>query len=222
MVYYNPNDGLYYQGYEYIGGEEFWWSLANGMIEGTYYVNGVAKPGLDESGTGVSGGLRYSNGALLTGEFEGVQYIQGQLAATFTGVHNGLRYDNGALFNGVYAEWDAGIGDVIATGYYINGQATDAWGWFMHSTGGTGEFEGLRYSEGALLTGEFQGTYYINGQATELDSSGNGTWNGQTYVNGVVQNGGGGGGGNGGGNNSGSQSVKVVGKSKFVGKIKFA
>ncbi len=37
------------------------------------------------------------------------------------------------------------------------------------------------------LNGWVNGVYYINGTATELDSSGNGTWNGVTYVKGVPQ-----------------------------------
>ena len=35
--------------------------------------------------------------------------------------------------------------------------------------------------------GWVDGVYYIDGAATDLDSSGNGTWNGTTYVGGVPQ-----------------------------------
>jgi hypothetical protein len=56
--------------------------------------------------------------------------------------------------------------------------------------------------------------YYIDGVVTELDNEGNGEWNGQTYVNGVVQGGGDGTGGGG--------SIRITGKSKFFGRVKFA
>lgn len=38
-----------------------------------------------------------------------------------------------------------------------------------------------------VLNGWVNGVYYIEGVATELDSSGNGTWNGITYIAGVPQ-----------------------------------
>jgi len=35
--------------------------------------------------------------------------------------------------------------------------------------------------------GWIDGVYYIKGVATNLDSSGNGVWNGETYLNGIKQ-----------------------------------
>ena len=54
--------------------------------------------------------------------------------------------------------------------------------------------------------------YYIDGVVTELDNEGNGEWNGQTYVNGVVQGGGGG---------PTGTLTKIAGSAKFYGKVKF-
>ena len=95
----------------------------------------------------------------------------------------------------------------------------------------------------STFSGFFAGSYFINGQYTTLDPTGNGTWNGQTYVDGVVQGGGGGGnnnggggggnnnGGGGGGNNNGGggennyygyySAVRILGRTKFFGNVKF-
>jgi hypothetical protein len=213
-----------FEGLRYANG-----TLFTGVFEETYYINGKATT-LPENGHGIFEGLCYLNRSLFTGVFEGINYIQGQNSATFTGVHNGLRYDNGALFTGQYddhaammnyyyisgvevswGEWyawlDSGGNGFFIGAYYINGVAKLGLNEY-----GNGVSEGLRYENGALFTGEFEGN---------------------TYVNGVLQNGGG---GDGGGPNptptptltptpTGSGdggSIKVVGKSKFFGKVKFA
>lgn len=48
-------------------------------------------------------------------------------------------------------------------------------------------FKGLAFASNTLSNGRFGSIYYKDGLTTTLDINGNGTWKGETYVNGVVR-----------------------------------
>lgn len=162
----NQDGNGYWEYAQYAGG-----SLANGWFDdgfGTtrYFIGG-------QEANGVYEGTYYYTGLLGTGVYEGTYYFEG---AVGSGVWNDLRYLNGSLFTG-------GLdGRAYTDGVYT----ADFIGWDGTTYWLAGERATDLNSEG---TGWEVGTqaYYISGVATDLDSDGNGTWNGNTYVGGVVQ-----------------------------------
>jgi uncharacterized protein YjbI with pentapeptide repeats len=138
----------------------------NGIINNKPYWNGSATnlDGASFSSQDLAG-VDFSNVTSVAGAFFGGSNLTG---VDFSSVANweGANF-NGATLTG--AILPSSISGSYGNVYFINGQATGLDG------NGTGAFEGLRYENGTLFTGDFEG---------------------QAYVNGVVQNGGGGGGGN--------------------------
>jgi hypothetical protein len=157
---------------------------------------------LDSNGNGFWNDTPYENGSVFTdGAFwfsGGIFYIAGQ-ATTLD--YNGCGGWNGDLyiFGGINNTFS---GQLSLDGYYgsdrswyINGQWTD-----LEKDLGHGYYDGHLYVSGTIddsytgaLEFNYTNNYIISGVLTTLDQDGNGTWNGQTYVDGVVQGGGGGG-----------------------------
>lgn len=95
------------------------------------------------------------------------------------------------IFQSSFTGWNSGPSSFEA--YFINGvlstfsEAFTALGWWP--PGGTGTVFGNRwfaeFSDAFIQFGDgLNGIYVINYQLTTLDSTGNGVWNGVTYVNG--------------------------------------
>ena len=202
--------------------------IKNGWVDGVYYINDVATE-LNSDGHGTWNGKVYYNGSIRNGYDPMASMIAGQWGYYIDGVvteldnegngeWNGQTYVNGVVQGG---GGDNGGGGGIKNGwvdgvYYINDVATEL------NSDGHGTWNGKVYYNGSIRNGydpmasmiAGQWGYYIDGVVTELDNEGNGEWNGQTYVNGVVQGGGDGTGGGG--------SIRITGKSKFFGRVKFA
>jgi uncharacterized protein YjbI with pentapeptide repeats len=161
-------------------------------MSGSIGISGIInnKPYLNSSKTNLNSSY-FPNQDLTGVDFSEVTSM---VNANFEGsTLTGANFSNvttmeGAAFNGATltgATFPSNISGSYGNVYFISGQATGLDG------NGTGAFEGLRYENGTLFTGDFDG---------------------QTYVNGVVQGGGGG---------SENTLAKIQGNAKFYGKVKF-
>jgi hypothetical protein len=140
------------------------------------------------------GGSEYDNYDLLDAS-------NGTTALAYNGIYNN---GTGKCYVNVYASGMGGPS--IQGGSYYGSVTVERWlgphfGDFSNATSVSvnfGEYNGILYFFGSPATGFYQygpvyfvSGYYIGGVLTTLDATGNGTWNGATYVNGAteVQNG---------------------------------
>jgi uncharacterized protein YjbI with pentapeptide repeats len=141
----------------------------------SWFINGVATT-LCPGGDGI---------------WNDVPYFSGTPNPTYTGWAFGCRVGSAYYINGVVMPGIDESGNGESGGnYYVGGLVTDALGWWVHSTGGTGDFEGVFYAGGSPLTGWWadSGTYYVNGVAKPgLDESGTGVSDGVIYINGSAE-----------------------------------
>ena len=197
-------DGVWNGEYYFAG------SLANGVIGGVYYQGGYQATGVVDGvyyyygspATGIHGGVHYTAGVPSTGVYSGVYYVSGSPG---TGMNSGLLYSSGSLYTGISGGYYFISGN-LATGsdnvnYYINGICTTldttgsgVWNGACYNggslyTGLDGETCTIYYQNGYIGSGWYTSTYYISGNATELNSSGTGTYNSLYYFNGSILNG---------------------------------
>jgi uncharacterized protein YjbI with pentapeptide repeats len=161
-------------------------------MAGSIGINGIInnKPYWNGSATNLDGAY-FSSQDLAGVDFSNVTSVAGAdfqyanlTGADFSNVTNmeGASFSSATLTG---ATLPSSISGSYGNVYFISGQATGLDG------SGTGVYEGLRYENGTLFTGDFEG---------------------QAYVNGVVQGGGGG---------PTGTLTKIAGSAKFYGKVKF-
>jgi hypothetical protein len=158
----------------------------SGFRNNVWYQEGTPT-GLSPSGTGVHDGYYH-----IQGNPTGLNYVSG---LGWVGILGGYTYINGQLANGRYfcpscsnADLSFVNGGPIQNIYFLNGVAADYA--TVSTTGGTGNFGGVYYSNYQRYTGNVNGVYYRYGQSTTLNSSGSGYMGGngipETYhVNGT-------------------------------------
>lgn len=125
---------------------------------GQFYVDGSAKIGLNQSGTGSSDGFHYTQGKLTDG------------------VVSNSCYRSGAVVAGLDSE---GTGYCLGNNtFYIRGNiATNL------DDYGNGAAEGVVYRGGSKFSGVDEGKCYVNGIVnSQLDSQGSGTCNNLLYA----------------------------------------
>jgi hypothetical protein len=162
LAYVNGNLAQLSDGQIYISG----YTQQSGWVSGSYYFNdGQIANGI------MSDGHYYYYGSLGTGLGpDGYVYYVGNLAQ---------------LVDGQLSVWGSSALDGYLSGSYL----------FSSGRPFNGLYNGSCYSNGqdtmslSMGSGYCAGdsTYYLNSTATTLDSSGTGTWNGQTYASGYLK-----------------------------------
>lgn len=179
----------------------------NSFLGGVYYLNGQATT-LSETGTSIynnkpyhNGSTTNLNGATFQGDLSGVDFssvtsmanviFYNDIPSSLAGVNlshvtnmDGIVFYSTNLSGATLPSYMTGY---FGNRYFLSGQETTL------DQSGAGVFAGLRYENGTLLTGDFEG---------------------QSYVAGVLQDGEGG--------VSTHRSVVIQGGAKFFGKVKFA
>ena len=179
-----------------------------GWDSGVYYLSGVETT-LDSSGNGIWNNQPYWNGSKTN--LDGSYFSGANLAgADFSNVTN-MQDANftGAFLTGVDL---SNVTSIIGVDFInvdltnVNfGNVTNLTGVNFSGANLTGKdfsnVTNMDYAnfDGANLTGVtfpsgvsgyYGNVYFVSGQATELDSNGDGEWNGGTYIGGVLQGGG--------------------------------
>ena len=179
--------------------------LFTGLADSVWYINGEATT-LDTFGSGVWDEHYYLFGNVTTLDTDG----NGWWTNPVESVPTNRCYVSGAVFNGCMDDgrhFTYGVVDfdpATSTGispcdglFYSGGSIFTGCNSDNHYTDGVIDFsagysvgvspcDGLCHNGGSLYTGYYDPYYYIEGVQTSLDSTGNGYWAGNYYINGEI------------------------------------